>query len=138
MPNANVVSFSWEMSTIGHPLSDIVNLTAPFLFAVGGPEPQRHPGFIEGATPGLPTKDEIIEWYAEVAGWNPAPDLAWGEAFGTFRNSCIVQGIAARYAARQASSARAKDHAGQMKPFGEFAYFLVEKARAAAGDKAKL
>lgn len=55
--------------------------------------------------------------------------MTWGAAFGMFRSSIIMQGIAARYARRQASSANAKNYADMMQPFGEFAWTLVEKAK---------
>lgn len=60
--------------------------------------------------------------------------MTWGDAFGTFRNSVIMQGIAARYARRQASSAGAKEYADQMCPSGEFTWSLVEKLK---GGRAK-
>lgn len=125
------------MSTIGHPLSDLANITMPFVIAEGGPKPQKE--FIPGQmASGMPTKREVVEWYAEVAGWDPRPEMKWGEAFGMFRNACIMQGIAARYALRQASSAKAKDYAAQMEPFGQFCYTLIVKAQKEAGAKAKL
>ena len=37
-----------------------------------------------------------------------------------------MQGIAARYAMRQASSAKARDYGVQMGPFGELAWGLVK------------
>ena len=114
------------MSTIGHPLSDVVNLTMPFLTAADGPNP--HKGFLPGATPGLPTKGQVMAWYTEVSGYNPEPDLLWGTAFGMYRSSVIMQGIAARYAVRQASSAKAKDYAAMMGPYGEQAYKIFLKA----------
>jgi len=126
----------WEMSTIGHPLSDLVNLLAPFILAGSGPT--KHLGFKSGKIDGLPSQQQDIEWYREVAGWDPAPDLMWGAAFGMFRSCCIMQGIAARHALRQASSAKAKDYADMMHPFGEFAYTLVMKAKRGAADTAKL
>jgi aminoglycoside phosphotransferase (APT) family kinase protein len=124
------------MSTIGHPLSDFINAITPFLTAAGAPDGQD--GFKPGATPGLPNQEQVIEWYAEVAGWNPALDLPWGAAFGMFRNSVIMQGIAARYALRQASSAKAKDYADMMGPFAEFAWTFVERAKDAVAKKSKL
>ncbi|MCJ1227423.1 hypothetical protein MMC12_004078 [Toensbergia leucococca] len=75
---------------------------------------------------GLPTRPQCIDWYAGIAGWDPRADLGWGDAFGVFRNSVIMQGIAARYAMRQASSAKAKEYAVEMVPFGNFAWVLVE------------
>lgn len=125
------------MSTIGHPLSDLVNITMPFVLAVGGPDPQKE--FIPGQmAPGMPTKSQVIDWYAEVAGWDPHAELKWGEAFGMFRNACIMQGIAARYALRQASSAKAKDYGDKMEPFGRFCYGLIVDAQKEGGQKAKL
>lgn len=123
---------SWEMSTLGHPLSDISNLLSPFTFALEPPSEalasRINPAFLSTTmTPGLPSRSQCIAWYAQVAGWDPSPESGWGDAFGVFRNSVIMQGIAARYATRQASSARAEEYAVQMKPFGEFAWRLVVK-----------
>lgn len=70
-----------------------------------------------------------MAWYREAAGWDPAPDMAWGDAFGIYRNSIIMQGIAARQALRQASSAKADEYARSFKPFGEVAWTLVEKCK---------
>ena len=53
--------------------------------------------------------------------------MLWGDAFGVFRGSIIMQGIAARHALRQASSERAREYAVQMAPFGEVGWNLVEK-----------
>jgi len=127
----------WEMSTIGHPLSDLINVITPYLTA-GKTEVLNYPTFVEGVTPGLPTQDQVVKWYAEVAGWDPTPDLTWGAAFGMFRATCIFQGIAARYARGQASSAKAKHHADQRYPMGEFAWKLVQKAKQGSTDRARL
>lgn len=122
----------WEMSTIGHPLSDLSNLLSPYIFALQ-PSSEALASRINSAfstsaiTPGLPSHSECVRWYAEVAGWDPSHETEWGDAFGVFRNSVIMQGIAARYATRQASSVRAGEYAAQMKPFGKFAWSLVER-----------
>lgn len=128
------------MSTIGHPLSDLVNLLSPFVTAssqkamsIG----RANKAFQPGATPGLPSKDQLISWYLEVAGWDPQPDMTWGDAFGTYRAAIIMQGIAARYALRQASSEKAQDYGSQMKPFAEFAWDLVQEYKK-THEKARL
>ncbi|KAG9236307.1 putative acyl-CoA dehydrogenase family member 10 [Amylocarpus encephaloides] len=126
----------WEMSTIGHPLSDLVNLLTPYKLSVE--EGWGLKSFRKGETPGLPTDTELVKWYAEVAGWDPTPELTWGIAFGFFRATCIFQGIAARYAVRQASSAQAKANAEQRHPMGKLAWKHVQKARGQAGERAKL
>lgn len=119
----------WEMSTIGHPLSDVSNLLTPYTSAnskIAQSIGRAHVGFKDGATPGLPTKQQVLDWYYEVAGWRYTDtEIAWGDAFSTYRNAVIVQGIAARFAQRQASSEKAKEYASQMKPFGEVAWELV-------------
>ncbi|KAF2498390.1 APH-domain-containing protein [Lophium mytilinum] len=130
----------WEMSTVGHPLSDLVNLLTPYLTAQS--EKARSVGrgsedFLPGAIEGLPTRDQVIEWYSESAGWDPKPEMTWGDAFGIYRGSIIMQGIAARYAMRQASSEKAKDYAAQMKPFAEVAWDLVQEYKK-AHERARL
>ncbi|XXG99202.1 hypothetical protein Hte_005538 [Hypoxylon texense] len=165
----------WEMSTIGHPLSDLANLLHPFVSAElssalsssssssgaspSSPKTQTeaeaaalsavsHPGFLPDATPGLPTPSDVIAWYSAATsaastsgqakgeeeegkeegwtGWTPSADeVAWACAFSVFRLAAICQGIAARVATRQASSADARRHAAAFRPLGEFAWVLV-------------
>ena len=115
---------------MGHPLSDLANLVSPFTFALQPPSKalasRTNPAFAPSTMPsGLPSRTQCIQWYAEIAGWDPGPESGWGDAFGVFRNSVIMQGIAARYAQRQASSDRAQEYAVQTGPFGEFAWGLV-------------
>jgi aminoglycoside phosphotransferase (APT) family kinase protein len=148
----------WEMATIGHPLSDVVNLTGPWTWtgrkihsntssSSPAPSPSEEDvddganhAFAPGVTPGIPTLEEVIDWYVEESGYDVKKDLAWGNAFGGFRNSIIMQGIAARYAVRQASGVTAKDYAAQMQPTGMWAWKQVEKLRGMGegGMKARL
>jgi aminoglycoside phosphotransferase (APT) family kinase protein len=117
------------MSTIGHPLSDLVNLLHPYnLRDIPGKQTELHK-FHDGVTPGLPTRDQILLWYGEVAGWDPRPDVPFGQAFGFFRATCIYQGIAARYAVRQASSAQAKFNGSQMHPLGQYTWNTIQEAK---------
>lgn len=155
----------WEMSTIGHPLSDLANLLHPFVSAElssalssstsssstsspsSTPEAKAealsaaapHPGFLPGATPGLPTPSDIIAWYAAAGGekgWTPGADeVAWACAFSVFRLAAICQGIAARVATRQASSADARRHAAAFRPLGEFAWVLVRREVEKRGEE---
>jgi aminoglycoside phosphotransferase (APT) family kinase protein len=129
------------MSTIGHPISDLINLTTPFYLqkaTLSTSSIRSLPGFAPGATPGLPTQEQLVKWYGEVTGWDASPDLKWGIAFGFFRAACIYQGIAARWAVRQASSAKAKENAAARHPMSELAWEHVQRARAESKDRAKL
>lgn len=98
--------------------------------------------FAPGQIPGLPTKEEAVAWYTEAAGFNFTPqELTWGEAFYVYRGSIIMQGIAARYAMRQASSEQARDVGASMKPFGELGWQCVQKCQRQideGGEKSRL
>ncbi|KAF2790602.1 APH-domain-containing protein [Melanomma pulvis-pyrius CBS 109.77] len=138
----------WEMSTIGHPLSDLSNLIVPWTISAFSLERRNsHPSFTRfphpsHLAPGLPTSTQCISWYREVAGWDPAPELGWSTAFAMWRDSIIFQGIASRYAVRQASSLEAKKVGEEMVPAAEICWELVRRVReggAKGGDeKARL
>ncbi len=122
------------MSTIGHPLSDLSNLLSPYCFAVDPPNDEmtvrtNRAFYLSAQTPGLPSREQCVRWYAEISGWNPASELEWGDTFATFRNSVIMQGIAARYALRQASSEKAKEIGDLMAPYGEFSWGLLSRLK---------
>ena len=147
------------MSTIGHPLSDLANFLTPFYTARlhpsvlspssssstnNNPSPNNklqpiansHAGFLPDATPGLPAPPAIAALYATTAGWGPGKwddserELRWSQAFNIFRQAAICQGIAARAAARQASSEVAKRYADAREPLAEFAWILIQEAEA--------
>ena len=61
--------------------------------------------------------------------------MSWGMAFNIFKLAAVCQGIAARYARRQASSEKAKQHAITRFPLAEFAWSLAQEA---GGKGAKL
>ena len=125
----------WEMATVGHPLSDLCNLTSPYY----QDSPVRSAAsFHPSAIPGLPTREDCTRWYSEVAGWDPTPDLSWGDAFFCFRLSVIVQGIAARNARRQASSAVAGEYAKFMVPVALLTWNLVKQVQGKARIQGKL
>ncbi|PPJ50104.1 hypothetical protein CBER1_04830 [Cercospora berteroae] len=121
----------WEMATIGHPLSDIVNLTSPWVSAdspLAKSIGRANDRFKDGNTPGLPTRKEVLQWYHEVVDWEYSEkELTWGDAFGLYRGAIICQGIAARYAVRQASSPNAQEYGVQARPMGEMAWLDVQK-----------
>lgn len=79
-----------------------------------------------------------MAWYRDAAGWDPSGDMAWGDAFGIFRGSIIMQGIAARQAMRQASSAQAMEYGRQMVPFGQVAWDLVRECMQRGRSKSLL
>jgi hypothetical protein len=55
-----------------------------------------------------------------------------------WRDSIIFQGIASRYAVRQASSSEAKKVGEEMGPAAEICWELVRRVKEGGGPKAKL
>jgi len=138
------------MSTIGHPLADLCNLLTPYTtsssaLALRTLNPTLTPvagaassAFTPGTTPGLPTRAQCVSWYAEVSEYSPSTqELAWGDAFSLYKLCVIMQGIAARYATRQASSAKAKEQGAKFRPMGEVTWELVERCMA-EGERARI
>lgn len=123
-----LTSSSWEMSTIGHPLADLCNLITPY-FTASREGTNQNRSFAPGTIPGLPELVEVVRWYAEVSGYDPAPELSWGMAFSTWRNAGICQGIAARIALRQASSEKARHYADSRDALAELAWELTADAK---------
>ena len=114
----------WEMATVGHPLSDFCNLSSPWILDGADHKIEQ---FQAGQVAGLPSREDCMRWYSEVAEYNAADDILWGDAFFAFRGSVIMQGIAARFAGRQASSARAEDYAKRAKPAALSAWERVQQ-----------
>ncbi|KAK5117999.1 hypothetical protein LTR62_004043 [Meristemomyces frigidus] len=139
----------WEMSTVGHPYADLTNLISPWTISNATPSwPRIHadtaflhpsqPKSTNSEYPGLPTREEAVAWYEETAGFSiPARELAWATSFALFRDSIIFQGIAARFALRQASSDRAMMYGRERGPYAEMAWVMVERIRG-VGRGAKL
>lgn len=91
----------WELSTIGHPLSDLAYLCLPYRL------PLDLPGTKDPTAEGLPAEREMLRRYAERTGRNRIANWAIFLAFNCFRYAAIVQGVAARAAQGTASSASA-------------------------------
>jgi len=122
----------WELSTIGHPLSDLANLVQPLMLSA---EAQFVAPAENGGFPPLKT---ILEWYNAEAGWDPTPDFPFANAFCLWRTSIISQGIAARSARGQASSTEAQIYGQKMFPLAELSWKCVQEYENARKDKAKL
>ncbi|KAK4570489.1 hypothetical protein LTR86_002569 [Recurvomyces mirabilis] len=131
----------WEMSTVGHPYADLTNLIQPWTISnatESWPRIHADTAFLKPSKsnstnseyPGLPTREEAVAWYEETAGYKiPEKELAWATSFALFRDSIIFQGIAARYATRQASSDKAMTYGRERTPYAEMAWEMVDKIK---------
>ncbi|EPB81173.1 aminoglycoside phosphotransferase [Mucor circinelloides 1006PhL] len=115
----------WELSTIGHPLSDLSNLLQPFYI----PQDAGLMG-LKGLDPlPVPSAEELMQCYCSQLKGTTYPIDRWmfAVAFSFFRLAVITQGIAARVARKQASSAQAKIVAQKFKPVSYLALDIVDR-----------
>ncbi len=94
-----IAVLDWELATIGHPLADLAYLCLPYRL------PPDMPGVVDLVGAGLPTEAEILERYCERVGRDGIPDWPVFLAFACFRNAAISQGVAARAALGNVSTA---------------------------------
>ncbi|MEM7061451.1 MAG: phosphotransferase family protein [Pseudomonadota bacterium] len=114
----------WELSTIGHPLSDLAYYCLPYYQPFGdGTGPAGLQG-LDLAAEGLPDEEGVLQRYCDQTGRSGLANWPLFMAFSFFRIAAIIQGVAARAAQGNVSSASAdadRDlaRAGVMAEIGE-------------------
>ncbi|CAG8781960.1 41495_t:CDS:2 [Gigaspora margarita] len=116
----------WELSTIGHPLSDLANLLMNFFVKDIPYSPI--PGLRDVKNLSIPSANELIQVYCEKSGRQyPIPNFEFAIAFTFFRTAVILQGIAARIARKQASSDKAKEYAKFFKDINLMGFEIIDR-----------
>lgn len=78
-----IAILDWELSTIGHPLMDVVYAVGPYWNRNALPKGNNAGGEEDGgkmydrenwASSGMPGMDELLDEYTRVAGWDPRKD----------------------------------------------------------------
>ena len=91
----------WELSTLGHPLSDLAYICMLYdvaLHKIGGLLG------VDFHTSGIPTEEAFVARYCQLTGRDGVPDLAYYKAFSLFRLAAIAQGVYKRSLQGNASS----------------------------------
>jgi aminoglycoside phosphotransferase (APT) family kinase protein len=101
-----VAVLDWELSTIGHPLSDLAFNCMTYHLPAGHPISAGFVG-VDLAALGLPTEAQYLEAYARRTGRDPRPDWQFCMVFSLFRIAAIQQGVYARALQGNASSSTA-------------------------------
>ena len=100
----------WELSTLGHPLSDLAYACLPYHLPPGVP---ALPALPSPLPPGIPTEAEFVSAYAAAAGLTSPPcspaEWAFFCALSLFRAASILAGVGARAVAGNAASAVAAE-----------------------------
>jgi aminoglycoside phosphotransferase (APT) family kinase protein len=99
--------FDWELSTLGHPLSDLAYLCMPYRIDAGVPNSRGILG-LDLAELGIPKEQEIVERYCMALGRSALPDWNVFLALSFFRLSAILHGVMARALQGNASDANAR------------------------------
>lgn len=113
-----VAVLDWELSTLGHPLSDFAyhclmyRMPAEMAAGLGGAD-------LEAL--GLPNEQEYVAAYCARTGRTGVKNWDFYIAFNFFRLAAICHGIAGRLARGNASSAQARERAGQFPGLAKLA-----------------
>ncbi|KAF9464962.1 kinase-like domain-containing protein [Collybia nuda] len=132
----------WELCTLGSPLADLANLTQPWsvdasLIPASTAFSMR--GY-KGTTQDVPIPLEDLEReYCNLTKQPyPIPEMIFVRSWMLFRLSVIAQGIAARYARRQASSEGAFLYISGFPIIGKLAKRVLEDEGITLTPKSKL
>jgi aminoglycoside phosphotransferase (APT) family kinase protein len=84
----------WELSTLGHPFSDLAYQCMQWRMPVG--EEGRGLAGVDRNAHGIPTEEEYVEAYCRRMGLAGIPGFDFCVAFSFFRMAAIVQGVKKR------------------------------------------
>lgn len=119
----------WELATLGNALSDFAYNCMPWRMPH---EIRKGLRGLDLAALGIPSESEYVGWYCERTGRASIPAFDFYIAFNLFRLASILQGVAARALAGNASSLRAAETGRLTRPVAELAW---EQAQRAAGER---
>lgn len=115
----------WELSTLGHPLSDL----AYFLMTWAFPSDLRHGlADVDCAALGIPEMSELAARYAEATGRRDIPHLDALLAFSAFRMAAIIQGVYRRGLDGNASDDAALSMGGDVRRLAAVAWDHATRA----------
>ncbi len=124
-----VAVIDWELSTIGHPLGDLMYHAMEW-YRPAGVDAR---GTLHGAdlcALGIPTLDEYIARYCERTGFSFGGNFAFYRAYNLFRVAAILQGIAGRMRDGTATAKNAAAIVANIGPLAEAAWREAQAAGA--------
>jgi aminoglycoside phosphotransferase (APT) family kinase protein len=110
----------WELATLGNPLADFA------YSCIGWRLPERLEG-LDLAALGIPSEQQYAQAYCRRTGRESISDFDFYVAFGMFRLAAILQGVAARALAGNASSAQAAEAGRRARPMAEAAWSQLSR-----------
>lgn len=136
----------WELCTLGSPLADLANFTQPWSIDsknVPADLVNGQHSFLtsfKNAADGVPISlEELEREYCHLTNQAyPIKEMRFVRSWMLFRSAVISQGIAARFALRQASSEKASIHTRLFPVMGHIARTVLEEEGYVTGIKSKL
>lgn len=125
-----IAVIDWELSTIGHPLGDLMYHCMEWY----RPEGVDDRGTLSGADLaelGIPTMKEYVARYCERTGISVSGSTGFYRAFNLFRVAAILQGVAGRMRDGVATDSNAERIIARIEPLANAA---LAEARAAGAD----
>ena len=118
-----VAVLDWELSTLGHPLSDVAFSCLPWHST-----PDMYAGIVglDREALGIPTQAEYIDRYCAAAGRTQGPGR-FHIAFSLFRFAVILDGIAARAKTGNAAAENAVAVGAMAASFAQRAASVIER-----------
>lgn len=121
-----VAVLDWELSTIGHPYSDLAFNCMTYHLPAGHPVAAGFVG-MDIAALGIPSEADYVAAYAARTGRDPSAHWRFFMAFSLYRTAAIQQGVYARSCQGNAASATAR-------LFGASYRMVAEAGRALVAD----
>ena len=116
----------WELSTLGHPLSDLAYNCLPYHW------PEESFGDMRGldpSTPGIPSEEDYVAAYCRLTGRDGIDNWTFYLVLSLFRLAAIIQGVYFRGLQGNASSPEALLRRDLCRQLARNAWALVEQDR---------
>lgn len=121
----------WELSTVGHPLSDLAFNCMTYHLPAGHPILAGFVG-VDLAALGIPDEAAYLDAYARRSGIDPRPYWRFYMAFSLFRTAAIQQGVYARARRGNAASKTAGLFGESYRLVADAGLRLTEQAHGSA------
>ncbi len=128
-----VAVLDWELSTLGHPLSDLAYCCQVYR---GEPTPGETFLGTDLAEAGIPSESEFVDRYCALTGRAEIEHWEFYMVFVMFRSAAIVQGVYRRGLEGNASSERARQYGALVRGRAEIAWSLAQSGEAPVGAAA--
>jgi len=122
-----IAVLDWELSTLGHPMSDLAYCCLPYYQPGSSP---LLPGLADADLTllGIPDEARFTETYFAARRAAPTEHWPYYVAFAFFRLTSIVQGVYARALQGNASASNAIDYGDRAVAFAKFGWAEAQRS----------